>query len=53
MPFRVLPKIIPSKGMAYWGEYQGRTGTMTKSATAAMVQELAQIETRLLSQIPG
>ena len=39
--------------MAYWGEYQGLTGTITKSASEVISHELAQTETRLLSQIPG
>ena len=39
--------------MAYWAEYQGLTGTITKSARAAISHELAQTETMLLSQIPG
>ena len=39
--------------MAYWGEYQGLTGTMTKSARAVISQELAQTDTMLLSQMPG
>ena len=53
IPFKVLPRIIPRSGIAYWGEYQGLTGTIAKSATEVIIHELAQTETMLQSHTPG
>ena len=52
-PLSVLPRIIPSRGMAYCGVYHGSTRTMTVSASAAISHEPPQTEARLRSQIPG
>ncbi len=49
----VLPRIIPSRGMAYCGVYHGFTCTMTVNASAATSHELAQTDVMLRAQIPG
>jgi hypothetical protein len=53
MPVSLLPRIMPTSGIAYCGEYQGRTPTRTNTASEPMAQELPQTEMMLESQIPG
>jgi hypothetical protein len=52
-PVSVLPRIMPSIGIAYCGAYHGRMRITTKSPTAATSHELTQIETMLSARWPA
>jgi hypothetical protein len=53
IPVRVLPKIMPRKGIAYCGRYHGSARTTVSRATAVTTHEPAATEMIPSSQMPG